>query len=171
MPLMADDALPPAGRPHGGSLLTILATTLATGLGSGYSPVAPGTAGTVVGIILFWPMRGWPVIYQCAAILALFAVGVPASTHTARRVGIKDPPIVVVDEVIGVWITLLFLPFTPIAVIGAFLAFRLMDIVKPPPARGFEALPGGWGIVLDDVMAGVYANLLMQVALWLWGRF
>jgi phosphatidylglycerophosphatase A len=146
------------------------ATALATGFGSGYSPVAPGTAGTIVGLLLFWPLRNLPFVYQLAATLALFAIGVPAATHLSRRIARKDPGIVVVDEIIGMWISLLLLPLTPVVVIAAFLAFRAMDIIKPPPARGFEALPDGWGIVLDDVMAGVYANLLVQVGVWLWGH-
>jgi phosphatidylglycerophosphatase A len=150
--------------------LSFAATALATGFGAGYSPVAPGTAGTVVGVLLFWPMRSLPFAYQLAATVILFCLGVPASTHVSRRLGRKDPGLVVVDEIIGMWISLLLLPFTPAVVIAAFFAFRAMDILKPPPARGFEAYPEGWGIVLDDVMAGIYANLIVQAGLWLWGR-
>jgi phosphatidylglycerophosphatase A len=148
--------------------LGMAATVLATGFGSGYSPIAPGTAGTIVGVLLFWPMRALPFVYQLAATLVLFALAVPAATYVSRRLARKDPGLVVVDEILGMWISLLLLPWTPTVVIAAFFAFRLMDIVKPPPARGFEALPEGWGIVLDDVMAGVYANLLVQAGRWLW---
>jgi phosphatidylglycerophosphatase A len=149
--------------------LGMAATALATGFGAGYSPIAPGTAGTIVGVLLFWPMHGLPVVYQIVASLLLFGLAVPASTHVSRRLARKDPGLVVVDEILGMWISLLLVPWTPVLVIAAFFAFRLMDIVKPPPARGFEALPEGWGIVLDDVMAGVYANLLVQAGRWLWG--
>jgi phosphatidylglycerophosphatase A len=144
------------------------ATALATGFGSGYSPVAPGTAGTVVGLLLFWPMKDLPVLYQLAATVLLFALGVPAATHVSRRLARKDPGLVVVDEMIGMWISLLWVPFTLPVVVAAFFAFRAMDILKPPPARGFEALREGWGIVLDDVMAGVYANLIVQAGLLAW---
>jgi phosphatidylglycerophosphatase A len=150
--------------------LSFAATALATGFGAGYSPVAPGTAGTIVGVLLFWPMRSLPFMYQLAATVVLFCLGVPAATHVSRRLRRKDPGLVVVDEIIGMWISLLLLPFTPAVVIAAFFAFRAMDILKPPPARGFEAYPEGWGIVLDDVMAGIYANLIVQVGVWLWGR-
>jgi phosphatidylglycerophosphatase A len=152
------------------SWASVLATALATGFGSGYSRVAPGTAGTLVGIALFWPIHGLAPVYQIAATVILFFASVAAADHLARRLGRKDPGLVVADEIVGIWITLLFVPWTPAAVIAAFFLFRAMDILKPPPARGFESLPGGWGIVMDDVMAGVYANLLVQAGLWGWGR-
>jgi phosphatidylglycerophosphatase A len=165
---MSDNASAAPAIPRRLSPLGIAATVLATGFGSGYSPIAPGTAGTIVGVLLFWPMRSLPFVYQLAATLGLFALAVPAATYVSRRLARKDPGLVVVDEILGMWISLLLLPWTPTVVIAAFFAFRLMDIVKPPPARGFEALPEGWGIVLDDVMAGVYANLLVQAGRWLW---
>jgi phosphatidylglycerophosphatase A len=167
---MPENAVSEPKAPKRLTPVAFAATALATGFGSGYSPVAPGTAGTIVGLLLFWPLRNLPFVYQLAATLALFAIGVPAATHLARRIARKDPGIVVVDEIIGMWISLLLLPLTPVVVVAAFLAFRVMDILKPPPARGFEALPDGWGIVLDDVMAGVYANLLVQVGVWVWGH-
>lgn len=167
---MVDDVVPTPRVAPARSLTGFAATALATGFGAGFSPIAPGTAGTVVGLLLFWPMRHLPFVYQLAATVALFAIGVPASTHVARRLARKDPGLVVVDEIIGMWISLLLLPFTPVVVIAAFFAFRVMDIVKPQPARRFEALPDGWGIVLDDVMAGVYANLLVQAGLWIGSR-
>jgi phosphatidylglycerophosphatase A len=163
---MATDPTAPAVRAP--SLLSNAAHLLATGFGSGFSPIAPGTAGTAVGLLLFWPMRGAGPVVQIAATVAMFLAGVAAAEVTARRTGLKDPSIVVVDEIVGMWISLLLLPWTPAVVVAAFFLFRLMDVVKPPPARGFEALPGGWGIVLDDVMAGVYANLVLRAGLWLW---
>ena len=163
---MATDQAAPVVRSP--SLLSNAAHFLATGFGSGFSPVAPGTAGTVVGLVLFWPLRGLGPLIQIAATFALFLLGVAAAEVTARRTGLKDPSIVVVDEIVGMWISLLMLPFTPAVAVAAFFLFRLMDVVKPPPARGFESLPGGWGIVLDDVMAGIYANLVVRAGLWLW---
>jgi phosphatidylglycerophosphatase A len=142
-----------------------LATAIASGFGSGYSPVAPGTAGSAVGLLLFWPMASLPLAWQAALTVAVFAAGVAASSHLARRLGVEDPGVVVVDEVVGMWITLLAVPFTPLTAAVGFFAFRAMDVWKPYPARQLEHLHGGWGIMADDVMAGVYANLLVRVAL------
>jgi phosphatidylglycerophosphatase A len=152
-------------RPPRGGLLDGLATLVATGLGSGYAPVAPGTAGSAVGLVLFWPMRGLWAGWQVAAILALSAVGVAAAGRVARRAGQEDPGLVVVDEVAGMWVTLAFLPVTPLLAVLGFVAFRAMDVFKPWPARDLEGLPGGWGIMADDLMAGVYAHLLLRVLL------
>jgi phosphatidylglycerophosphatase A len=135
---------------------------IATAFGAGYSPVAPGTAGSAVGLALFWGLVQFPVTVQIAALAAVFLVGVAASTRLAREVGAKDPGLVVVDEVVGMWASLLFLPFTPATAAAGFLLFRVMDIVKPYPARELEDLPEGWGIMADDLMAGVYANLLLR---------
>jgi len=146
-----------------------LAALVATGLGSGYSPIAPGTAGSLVGLALFWPLRDLGLPVQLATLALLFVVGVKSSTSLAVGVGRKDPGLVVVDEVAGMWTTLLLLPFTPAVAALAFVAFRVMDVVKPYPARQLEALPGGWGIMCDDLMAGVYANLLVRVLLRAWG--
>jgi phosphatidylglycerophosphatase A len=154
------DAPPPARGP-----LSLLAYAVATGLGSGYSPIVPGTAGSALGLLLFWPLSAAPSGVQVAAVIALFLVGVAAGAHVARRSGVEDPSIVVVDEVVGQWITLLFLPLTPLTAAAGFVLFRVMDVIKPWPARRFEHLHGGWGIMADDVMAGVYANLALRVLL------
>ncbi len=156
----------PAATPR--SWKSTAAVTLATGFGSGYSPFAPGTAGSAVGLLLFWTLHALPVAVQLAACVVVLFLGVAAATHTAERVGIEDPGIVVVDEIVGMWLSLVLLPFTPFTAILGFLFFRVMDVVKPYPARQFESLPRGWGIMMDDVMAGVYANLLLRVALLVW---
>jgi len=145
-----------------------LARVVATAFGSGYSPFAPGTAGSAVGLLLFWPMAAWPWPWQAAAAAALFLVGSLAAGRVARHVGLKDPGIVVVDEVVGQWVTLAALPFTPVTAGLGFLLFRAMDIVKPWPARDLERVPGGWGIMADDVAAGVYAHLALRVFLLVW---
>lgn len=141
---------------------------VASGLGSGLSPFAPGTAGSAVGLLLFWPLHGLSLTVQIAATMIVFLVGVPAASAVARRLGIEDPGVVVIDEIVGMWVTLLGLPFTPAVAGLGFLLFRAMDVLKPYPARDLEALPGGWGIMWDDVMAGVYAQLLLRVALLAW---
>jgi phosphatidylglycerophosphatase A len=149
-------------------LLDALAKVIATAFGSGYSPWAPGTAGSLVGLALFVPLasRAWPV--QLAAALAVTLVGVIASSRVATLVGKKDPGLVVVDEVAGQWITLIGLPLTPLVALFGFLLFRAMDIVKPWPARDLERLPGGWGIMFDDVAAGIFAHLLLRLGLAIW---
>jgi phosphatidylglycerophosphatase A len=149
-------------------LKDFMARWVATGLGSGYSPVAPGTAGSAVGVLLFWPLAalGWP--WQVAASAAVFLVGVAAAQRLSKQLGIEDPGVVVVDEVVGQWLTLAALPFTPAVALAGFLLFRVMDVVKPWPARSLERLHGGWGIMADDVMAGVYAHLALRVGLLVW---
>ena len=149
-------------------LLSLGAHALATGGGSGYSPFAPGTAGSAVGLALFWPLQRLSALGQVGITVAVFLLGTLAATHVAARAGIKDPAIVVVDEVVGMWVTLLFLPFTPFTAAVGFFFFRAMDVWKPWPARDMEYLPGGWGIMADDVMAGIYANLLLRVVLLVW---
>jgi phosphatidylglycerophosphatase A len=121
-----------------------------------------------VGLVLFWPLSQLGSAYLLVVTLVVFLLGVPAAALVARREGRKDPGVVVVDEIVGMWVSLLFLPLTPFTALSAFLLFRGMDIVKPYPARQLERLPGGWGIMADDVMAGIYANLLLRLALQVW---
>jgi phosphatidylglycerophosphatase A len=161
------DASPPAPRssPPPRDLLSSSALFLATAGGAGYSPVAPGTAGSLVGVATFWAIAALSPFVQLGATLGLFVLGVAVSSRTARLVGRKDPGLVVVDEVVGQWATLLFLPFGPWTAGVGFVLFRVMDVLKPWPARDLESLPGGLGIMADDLMAGVYANLLLRVVL------
>jgi phosphatidylglycerophosphatase A len=149
-------------------LLDRVALFTATGLGSGYSPVAPGTAGSIVGLLLFLPLAGRPWAVQLAATALVTAVGALAAHRVAQLVARKDPGLVVVDEVAGQWITFVSLPFTPAVAVAGFLLFRAMDILKPWPARALERLPGGIGIMADDVAAGIYAQLLLRVGLAIW---
>jgi len=146
----------------------VVSGVIATAFGSGYSPFAPGTAGSAVGVLLFWPLARarWP--WQLAAVAVVFFVGVAAADHVARRLGIEDPGIVVVDEVAGQWLTLAGLPFTPAVIAAGFVLFRVMDVVKPWPARDLERLPGGWGIMADDIAAGVLAHLALRAGLAIW---
>ena len=102
---------------------------------------------------------------QVAITVVVFFASVWASSHLARKMGVEDPGVVVVDEVVGQWVTLLFLPFTPAVAACGFVLFRILDVFKPWPARQFESLPGGWGIMSDDLMAGIYGNLLLHAGL------
>src|SRR3954468_10487121 len=148
---------------------TKLALVLATAGGAGFSPVAPGTAGSLVAIAIAWLLRGTLAPWHFAVLAALmFAPAVWSADVTARTLKKKDPGLVVVDEVIGQWVALAGArTLNWKTYLAAFVLFRLFDIWKPPPARQLEALPGGWGINADDVMAGIYAALV----LWLAGRF
>jgi phosphatidylglycerophosphatase A len=144
------------------------AKLVATGLGSGYSPVAPGTAGSLVGLLLFLPLAGRAFWIQLSAVVAVTILGVLAGGRLATMLGAKDPGVVVIDEVAGQWITFLALPMTPVTAVAGFLLFRAMDIRKPWPARALERLPGGLGIMADDVAAGIYAHLLLRLGLAVW---
>jgi phosphatidylglycerophosphatase A len=171
--------------------IPFLANIIATGLYSGYIPWASGTFGTLVGLLLYLiPGTEQPIVLVIM-VFAGFFIGTWASARVAAIVGHRltqsaqlakevfqpgkhetaDPSIVVIDEIVGIWITLLFLPKTlPVMIIG-FFAFRAYDILKPQPARALERIPNGWGIMLDDVIAGVYANITTQLVWWLWTYF
>ncbi len=138
-----------------------------TGGYAGFARLAPGTVGSLVGLLLYLPLASSPALVPPLAAVAMFFLGVFASSHVANIWRVKDPQVIVVDEIVGMWIALLFVPFEIVNVAGAFLAFRLFDIVKPFPARQAEQLPAGWGIMVDDVAAGVYANLTIQVFVYL----
>ena len=134
---------------------------IATGLFSGYSPVVPGTAGSIVGLLLtLIPGMEQTVILATSVVIVLI-IGAATSAQMEKRFG-EDPPIVVIDEIVGMWISLLFLPRTLWVSILAFFLFRLYDIIKPFPARQLERVENGWGVMLDDVAAGIYANISVQ---------
>jgi phosphatidylglycerophosphatase A len=143
--------------------LTRLAYVVATAFGAGYSPVAPGTAGSLVGLLLFWPLSRLSPWLAAAVTVVVLVAGMLAAQRVAAASGVADPGLVVVDEVVGQWVSLLFLPFSWTTAVAGFLLFRALDIVKPWPARDLERLHGGGGIMADDVMAGIYANLLLRV--------
>ena len=142
-----------------------LALTLATWFGAGYSPFAPGTAGSLAAIVIAFLARRWVEPWQFAVWAAVLAIpAVWAAGVTAEIVGRKDPGIVVVDEVIGQWITIAGAStLNWKSALAAFALFRLFDIWKPPPVRQLEALPGGIGINADDAMAGVYGALVVYL--------
>ena len=144
-----------------------LAVLICTFGGIGYSPVAPGTAGSLAGLVLYGIFR-WAGItppVEAAIIVALVLAGAWSGTIAERHFGTTDPSAGVIDEVAGMLVTLYLLPVTwTLAVVG-FLLFRLLDVIKPFPARRFEALHGGWGMMADDLMAAVYANLALRLLL------
>jgi len=146
------------------------ASLIATFFGIGRLRPGPGSWGSAATVILWWAIsRGTPAGWQAyaAALLAavVVLVGIPAATRVARATGIKDPQFVVIDEVAGQLITLIATPVSWKSLIAGFILFRGFDIVKPPPVRQLERLPEGVGIVVDDVAAGLYALLVMQLLL------
>jgi phosphatidylglycerophosphatase A len=146
------------------------ATLVATFFGVGRLRPGPGTWGSAAAVVIWAVASRWiPAQAQwlVLAILALLAilVGIPAATRFARASQLKDPQSVVIDEVAGQWITLLFAPVSWKTLLVGFILFRAFDILKPPPVRQLEGLPEGTGIVVDDVAAGLYALLVMQVVL------
>jgi phosphatidylglycerophosphatase A len=102
-----------------------------------------------------------------AAIISLFVLGVWSASLTEQYIGGKDPAPVIIDEVVGMLITLALLPVTPFGALVGFLLFRVLDVVKPWPAARFETLPGGLGVMADDAMAALYGNLVMRGLIWL----
>lgn len=138
-----------------------LAWGIATWFGCGLSPVAPGTVGTLGALPLYFVLRGYGLPGLLGAALAITIVGVWAAGVVADLSESKDPQVVVVDEVAGVLVALAAAPRTTAGVVVAVVAFRFFDIVKPFPARAAERLPRGWGIVIDDIVAGVWAAALV----------
>jgi phosphatidylglycerophosphatase A len=129
----------------------------------GFVPLAPGTVGSAAGVALFYLVQSTGLLWaQTALIVALFAAGVWASSAAETALGRTDPGPVVIDEVVGMLITLAWIPVTPLGALAGFLIFRVLDVVKPWPARQFEAMHGGLGIMADDAMAAVYGQLLLR---------
>jgi phosphatidylglycerophosphatase A len=145
-----------------------LALLLATFGYVGYFPIAPGTAGSAAAVPLYLLLR-WLAIpgLDVGLIVILCVAGFWAGTVAGQHYGREDPGYVVLDEVVGMLLTLLFIPLTWAGILAGFLLFRLFDIVKPPPARQLERLHGGAGIMMDDVMAGIYGNLALRLLVWL----
>jgi phosphatidylglycerophosphatase A len=139
-----------------------LAVLIASVGGVGYAPIAPGTAGSVVGVGIYLLTRDWSATAQVALLLAICVVGTWASTGAARHFNHKDPGHVVIDEVAGQLLTLLLTGASLAGAIVGFFVFRLLDIIKPWPANRFEALPGGLGVMADDLMAAAYGCLAMH---------
>lgn len=151
------------GQPAG-----LVATAIATWFGCGYSRFAPGTAGSagaLVPAILLAQYAGWRPWYFAALAAVLLPAGIWAAHRKARELAKEDPGLVVVDEVLGQWITLAgATAWNWKSWLAAFVLFRLFDIWKPVPVRQLEKLPGGFGILADDLMAGVYGALVLFTA-------
>lgn len=143
---------------------TMLGWTLATWFGCGLAPVAPGTVGTLGALPLYFAVRGGGATAVLATALFVSAVGVWASNIVVRDSGQKDPQRIVIDEAAGVLLTLAAAPPTLAGVALGVALFRLFDITKPFPARRAESLPEGWGVVADDLVAGLLAAVGLLLA-------
>ena len=138
----------------------------------GFFPIAPGTAGSAAGLIVYLMFR-WLGIphFELPLIVVLFALGVFYGAASEQALGGVDPGPVVIDEVMGMLMTLFLIPVNWMGMIAGFVLFRVFDILKPYPARKLERLPGGLGVMSDDLMAAVYANLTLHAAYYLAPRF
>jgi phosphatidylglycerophosphatase A len=148
--------------------VTRLAVFLATAGYAGYFPIAPGTVGSAVGLVIYllvWWTKS-PLL-EVALMAAIFAGGMWAATRAERFFGGIDPGPVVIDEVLGMLVTLAFIPVGWPAALTGFFLFRVFDVIKPYPANRLEKFHGGFGIMADDAMAGIYANLALRFLMWL----
>ena len=148
--------------------MTRLAVFIATVGYCGYFPIAPGTVGSAAGLV-FYLAVWWAQspVFEVALIVVLFAAGIWAGTTSERYFGGIDPGPIVMDEVVGMLITLAFIPVSITGALIGFLLFRIFDVIKPFPADRLEKFHGGFGIMADDAMAGVYANLSLRALIWL----
>jgi phosphatidylglycerophosphatase A len=132
----------------------------------GFTPGAPGTVGSAAGVVIFLAVRSTASLWlEVGVVLAVTCVGVLAASAAESMYQRRDPGLVVIDEVAGMLLTLLAVPVGPVGIVVGFLAFRLFDIVKPFPARQAEALPRGWGVMADDIVAGIYAQVTLRMVL------
>jgi phosphatidylglycerophosphatase A len=148
--------------------VTRLAVFVATVGYCGYFPIAPGTVGSAAGLVVYalvWWFQS-PVL-EIGLILGLFALGIWAGTTAERYFGGIDPGPIVIDEVVGMLITLAFIPVGWSAALAGFVLFRIFDVIKPYPAGRFERLHGGLGVMSDDAMAAIYANVSLRVLMWM----
>jgi phosphatidylglycerophosphatase A len=145
---------------------------IATSFGSGYSPYAPGTAGAIVGCLVMYLFNEFqilntyqnPTLFICLIIVTIL-IGIFVTNKLSSEWG-KDPSKVVIDEVIGMWITMIFIPFSWLNLLIGFGLFRFFDIAKPMGIRKLEKLNGGVGVMADDILAGIYANIVLQIIIY-----
>jgi phosphatidylglycerophosphatase A len=135
---------------------------IATVFGLGHFPIAPGTAGSLAGLIPCLLLHNFLALYIVIFIL-LFAAGVISAGKVEEETGQEDPSFVVIDEFACIFLVFLFIPATPLYIITGFIIYRIFDVLKPPPIKSLEKLEGGWGIMLDDAAAAIYTNIILQI--------
>jgi Phosphatidylglycerophosphatase A and related proteins len=132
----------------------------------GFLPPCPGTFGSLEGLIIFWFLKNLSLIYQLSLILGITIIGIISSDWVSKSLKAKDPDFVVIDEIAGMWIGVLG-KNTLIEFMLAFIIFRIVDIKKPYPLKKFETLPYGWGIMIDDIIAGILTNFLVTLLIYI----
>jgi phosphatidylglycerophosphatase A len=140
---------------------------MACGFGSGLAPVAPGTFGTLAGVPICLLCLSLSWFWRLPIVLALTALSIYVSGRAEEIYQKKDDQRIVIDEIIGLQVTMLLVPITALHLFAGFILFRVFDILKPFPLKNLQNLPGGWGVVLDDVGAGIYAGALLFFFYWL----
>ena len=139
---------------------------VACGFGSGFVPKIPGTAGTLVGIPIVLLMQLLPVLGQWLAVVLMFLVGCYVCEYSARALNLGDPGAIVWDEITGFCVAMMLVPVSVLNIVIAFILFRVFDIAKPwPISLADRKVSGGFGIMLDDLIAGVFANAALQILL------
>ena len=143
---------------------------IGSGFFTGYSPIASGTVGSIAAVLIYL-IPGFEQLFIIIPSIIIFLVyGIYLGNKFEVHYG-KDPAQCTVDEVVGTWISLLALPKTFGIIVVAFLIWRILDIIKPPPVRSFEKLKGGLGIMIDDVVSGIYTLIIMHLIVYLLGKF
>jgi phosphatidylglycerophosphatase A len=162
MPSQAESQNPSSEAPIGPVEPSFLVKAFASGLFSGYSPVASGTVGSLVGLAIYFIPGFEQPYYIMSASVIVFLAGIKAADIMELRYG-HDPAEVTIDEVLGMWFTLFLLPKSIVVAATGFLVFRILDILKPFPAKKFDEAKGGFGIMMDDVVVAFYSNLILHV--------
>jgi len=152
--------------------MAFLSRLISTGLGIGYFPKAPGTVASLATVVVYWFCPTVSMLSFLCFCLFIVLIGIVTSSITEKEVqqksgtnALHDPGIIIIDEIAGMLIALIALPKTVPFVIVAFVLFRFFDIVKPFPVNKAEKLPSGWGIMFDDVVAGILANIILQLSI------
>jgi phosphatidylglycerophosphatase A len=143
--------------------MSFIARLIATGFYTGYAPKAPGTAGSLFGLFLYWAIPGSKSVYSLVGIALIFFTGVWAANQVEKETKVHDNQIIVIDEIVGMLITVALFEKTLIWLVVGFLLFRFFDIMKPFPAKSSEKIPHGWGVMMDDVIAGIYSALSLRL--------
>lgn len=154
--------------PKHNKIYSFIVKMLATALGTGYSPLASGTAGSLLAVVIWWYLPENPALKLILALIVLI-ISIPVSTSAEAMYGKKDDSRIVIDEVIGMWLSLMFVPHNIKYYAAAFFLFRLFDVIKPLGIKKIQSWRGGWGIVMDDVFAGLLANIMLQTGIYLAG--
>ena len=152
-------------KPDWSQTLRSPALLFVTGFGSGLAPRAPGTAGSLLALVLFIPLSLLPAWAYAVIVAVTLGAGIVVSSRVAEELGIKDPSLIVIDEFVGLWIALFLLPNGWFWALAGFALFRFFDILKPwPISLCDEQLGGGLGIMMDDVVAGLFAFFVLQAS-------